>query len=190
MKLRIFIPLLILSSCVFYINGYISLVCFLVSCILFNKCINFIGGIYSLILVLSGVLAFSPLLFKFNGFTDRGSESVYTTAIYQILQTNINDCDRLTGDEYGKFIIMKRNIVSYCGIQPEIDTSYFYSGLFMAAYSVLYNEFSLVSAFIPVPRRNNQCLGAVDQFLTMCPERRVYLDQRSLHALHDFERKQ
>lgn len=191
MKLRIFIPLLILSFCVFYINGYIALIGFFISGFLFKRNINSdLFFLYLPVFLLSAVLTLLPLIYRLTDFNINDSVNIQLAALYQVSQTNINDCSQLVDNDYGRFIKMKESVISYCGIQYVNDVSYFTSGVINAMYSVLYNEFSLASAFIATSERKNQCQESVDQFLTMCPERRVYFDQRSLHALHDFERKQ
>ncbi|EBJ0967305.1 hypothetical protein DON81_23295 [Salmonella enterica] len=70
------------------------------------------------------------------------------------------------------------------------DISYFTYGIINVMYSVLYSEFSLASASIPVPKRKNQCLSSIDEFLKLCPEQKIHFSQKNLQMLRDFERKQ
>lgn len=191
MKLYIFIPLLILCCCVFYINGYISLVGFVLSIFLFKKnfCSN--GGVlYLPIVILSGALTVIPFISKVKSFDINASADVQVEAIFLMPQTDINDCGQLVGGDYGRFEKIKGEVTSYCGTQSIKDISYLTSNVINAMYSVLYNEFSLASAFIPVPKRKNECLNSIDQFLIMCPEQKIHFSQKNLQMLRDFESKQ
>lgn len=76
------------------------------------------------------------------------------------------------------------------GGQDLNDIHHITTGMMSTMYSALYNEFSLASVFIDAPARKNKCLGLIDEFLTMCPERKIYFSQENLQMLRDFERKQ
>ncbi|EJT9668210.1 hypothetical protein N4C55_004291 [Salmonella enterica] len=191
MKLYIFIPLLILSCCVFYINGFIALIGFFVSLFLFKR--NFSSGacfLYLPIVILSAALTIIPFTYKVKDFDINGSVNIQMAALYLMQQTNINDCSQLVASDYGHFITIKEDVINYCGNQHMNDISYFTHSIINVMYSVLYNEFSLASASIPVPKRKNRCLSSIDEFLKVCPEQKIHFSQKNLQMLRDFERKQ
>lgn len=123
-------------------------------------------------------------------FDINGSVNIQMAALYLMQQTNINDCGQLVASDYGHFITIKEDVINYCGNQHMNDISYFTYGIINVMYSVLYSEFSLASASIPVPKRKNQCLSSIDEFLKLCPEQKIHFSQKTLQMLRDFERKQ
>lgn len=131
-----------------------------------------------------------PFISKVKSFDINASADVHVEAIFLMPQTDINDCGQLVGGDYGRFEKIKGEVTSYCGTQSIKDISYLTSNIINAMYSVLYNEFSLASAFIPVPKRKNECLNSIDQFLMMCPEQKIHFSQKNLQMLRDFESKQ
>ncbi|EDY1997983.1 hypothetical protein GTD56_004518 [Salmonella enterica subsp. diarizonae] len=148
------------------------------------------GFINSVVLVFSFFFTVVTAFYKFSGYDVNGSVDVYTTAIKQGAQTNINDCDQLQGNDYGRFEKVKESLRNNCGGQDLNDIHHITTGMISTMYSALYNEFSLASVFIDAPTRKNKCLGLIDEFLTMCPERKIYFSQENLQMLRDFERKQ
>lgn len=146
--------------------------------------------LYLSIVILSAVLTFLPLIYKLKDFNINASANVQVTALYQVQQMNINDCSQLQANDYGRFKKMKENLMNNCGGQDLNDISYITTGIISTMYSAFYTEFSLASAFISAPKRKNLCLSAIDAFLTMCPERKIYFSQENLQMLRDFERKQ
>lgn len=148
------------------------------------------GLINSVVLIFSFVFTVVTAFYKFSGYDVDGSVDVYTTAIKQGVQTNINDCDQLQGNDYGRFEKVKESLRNNCGGQDLNDIHHITTGMMSTMYSALYNEFSLASVFIDAPARKNKCLGLIDEFLTMCPERKIYFSQENLQMLRDFERKQ
>ncbi|EDT0782398.1 hypothetical protein GUP44_003876 [Salmonella enterica] len=148
------------------------------------------GFIYFGVMVVSFVFTVVTLIYKVSEYDINSSANVQVTALYQVSQTNINDCSQLASNEYGHFLKMKENVINYCGTQQINDFSYFTSNAINAMYSVLYNEFSLASIFIATPERKDHCLVAVDLFLAMCPDKKIYFSQKNLQMLRDFERKQ
>lgn len=154
-----------------------------------NFCSN--GGVlYLPIVLLSGALTVIPFISKMKNFDINASADVQVEAILLMPKADINDCSQLVGGDYGRFKMIKDEVTNYCGAQSIKDISYLTSNVINVMYSVLYNEFSLASAFIPVPKRKNECLNSIDQFLMMCPEQKIYFSQKNLQMLRDFERKQ
>ncbi|ELE9460862.1 hypothetical protein RBV54_004579 [Salmonella enterica] len=148
------------------------------------------GFIYFVVLVVSFVFTVVTAFYKFSDYDINGSVDIYTAAIEQGTQTSINDCRQLQGNDYGRFEKMKESLRNNCGVQDLNDISHLSVGVVSAVYSTIYNEFSLASVFIEAPKRNNQCLSSIDQFLMMCPERKIFFSQKNLQMLRDFERKQ
>lgn len=148
------------------------------------------GLINFVVLVIPFVFTGATAFYKFSGYDVNGSVDIYTTAVGQGGQTSINDCDQLHGNDYGRFEKVKESMRDNCGLQDLNDIHHITTGMISTMYSALYNEFSLASVFIEAPKRKNQCLSSIDEFLKMCPEQKIHFSQEDLQMLRDFERKQ
>ncbi|EHF1242339.1 hypothetical protein J0X57_004134 [Salmonella enterica] len=191
MRLYIYIPLLILSVYVFFINGFLALIGGGVSLIIFVRDVNLRTSVLFIpVMVLSAALTLLPLFYKIKYFNINGSVEVYVTALEQSVQANMNDCGQLQAKDYGRFVKIREDLMNSCGSQPLNDVSYLSTSFIGAMYSVLYNEFSLASVLIEIPARENKCLGLIDEFLKICPEQKIHFSQKNLQMLRDFERKQ
>lgn len=191
MRLYIFVPLLILSVYVFFVNGVMAVFSMVLSFSLIKVTYNHnYGFINFVVLVVSFVFTGVTAFYKFSGYDVNGSVDIYSTAIEQGGLTSINDCDQLQGNDYARFEKIKENMRGNCALQDLNDIHHITTGMISTMYSSLYNEFSLAAVFIEAPKRKNECLNSIDQFLMMCPEQKIYFSQKNLQMLRDFERKQ
>lgn len=175
----------------FFLNGLVAVFSLVMSSVLIKIAHSKgYGFIYFVVLVVSFIFTVATAFYKFSGYDINGSVDIYTAAIEQEAQTSINDCGQLQGNDYGRFEKMKESLRNNCGVQDLNDISHLSVGVVSAVYSTIYNEFSLASVFIEAPKRKNQCLSSIDQFLKMCPERKIFFSQKNLQMLRDFERKQ
>ncbi|EEK7629565.1 hypothetical protein UL18_13390 [Salmonella enterica subsp. enterica serovar Newport] len=82
MRLYIYIPLLILSVYVFFINGFLALIGGGVSLIIFVRDVNLRTSVLFIpVMVLSAALTLLPLFYKIKDFNINGSVEVYVTAL-------------------------------------------------------------------------------------------------------------
>lgn len=191
MRLYIFVPLLILSVYVFFVNGAMAVFTMVVSFFLIKMaCNNNYGVMNFVVLVVSIVFTVVTAFYKLSGYDVNGSTDIYTTAFELGAQTSINDCSQLKGNDNGRFEKMKDSLRNNCGLQVLNDISHLSVGAVSAVYSTVYNEFSLASVFIEAPKRKNRCLSSIDEFLKKCPEQKIHFSQKNLQMLRDFERKQ
>ncbi|HFZ7861189.1 TPA: hypothetical protein ACIO54_004845 [Salmonella enterica subsp. enterica serovar Potsdam] len=191
MRLYIFVPLLILSVYVFFVNGAIAVFSMVISFSLIKMTYNHNYGLINfVVLVVSFVFTGVTAFYKFSGYDVNGSVDIYTTAIEHGVQMSVNDCSQLQGNDYGRLEKVKESMRYNCGRQNLNDIHHIATGMISTIYSSLYNEFSLASVFIEAPKRKNRCLGSIDEFLKMCPEQKIHFSQKNLQMLRDFERKQ
>ncbi|EGB4208917.1 hypothetical protein H7M29_004772 [Salmonella enterica] len=191
MRLYIFVPLLLLSVYVFFVNGGAAVFSMVMSISLIKMAYNHnYGFTNSVVLVVSFVFTGVTAFYKFSDYDVNGSTDIYTTAIKQGDQTNINDCSQLQGNDYGRFEKVKESMKNNCALQDLNDIHHIATGMISTMYSALYNEFSLASVFIEEPKRKNRCLSSIDAFLKVCPEQKIHFNQKNLQMLRDFELKQ
>lgn len=191
MRLYIFVPLLILSAYVFFVNGAMAVLSMVISFSLIKMTYNHNYGLINfVVLVVSFIFTGATAFYKFSGYDVNGSVDIYTTAIDQGAQTSIDDCSQLQGNDYGRFEKVKESMRNNCALQDLNDIHHITTGMMSTMYSALYNEFSLASVFIETPIRKNRCLSSIDEFLKMCPEQKIHFSQEKLQMLHDFESKQ
>ncbi|EAB2724691.1 hypothetical protein XF10_16240 [Salmonella enterica] len=191
MRLYIFVPLLIFSVCVFFANGVMAVFSMLMSFALIKNAYKYdYGFINSVVLVVSFMFTITTAVYKCSGYDVYGTTDIYTTAVVQGAQASIKDCNQLRGNDNAHFEKVKDSLRNRCGVQNLNDASHLSIGLVSAMYSAFYNEFSLASVFIEAPKRKNQCLNSIDEFLKMCPEQKIHFSQENLQMLRDFERKQ
>ncbi len=193
MKLVIYVLLLIVSCYIFFYNGVLAFIGAIASIFYFCLTLRAHSRFSYLtfpVLVLSVLLTIIPFGYKLKGFSFISSVDIYSTAVDDSAQTMFRNCAPLRSTDYDRFDKMQNDTINYCGVQRLSDISYISTGFMGAINSTLYTEFSLASALIVTPERNNKCLMLIDQFLKMCPERKQHYSSENLQMLRDFERKQ
>ncbi|EEK7813329.1 hypothetical protein G3151_004455 [Salmonella enterica subsp. enterica serovar Montevideo] len=193
MKLVIYVSLLTISCYIFFYNGVLAFIGAIAS--FFYFCLTLCAKsrfsyLTFPVLVLSALLTIIPFGYKLKWFGLISSVDIYSTAVDDSAQTMFRSCEPLRSTDYDRFDKTQKDTINYCGVQRLSDISYISTGFLGAISSTLYTEFSLASALIVTPARNNKCLMLIDQFLKMCPERKRYYSSENLQMLRDFERKQ
>ncbi|EAA8755151.1 hypothetical protein DK104_22895 [Salmonella enterica subsp. enterica serovar Lexington] len=190
MRLYIFVPLLIFSVYVFFVNGVMAVLSMVMSIALIKLAIRHdYGFINAVVMVVSFVFTIATGIYKCSGYDVYGSTDIYTTAVVQG-GASIKDCGQLQGNDNARFEKVKDSLRIKCGVQHLNDASHLSTGFVSAMYSAFYNEFSLASVIIEAPKRKNRCLSSIDEFLKLCPEQKIHFSQKNLQMLRDFERKQ